>query len=481
MLFNSWLFLFLFMPALLAAWRFCSGARSRAACLLCFSLLFYGLWSLPFLPLLLAVCALNCAAAGRICPAAASGRRTGIFILLIGLNLAPLLWFKYSGFIVSNLALLLDASWRFSPPAQAPGISFYTFIQLAWLTGVYRGQIAPPGMFAHTLFSTCFPYVISGPIVRWQELGPQLGALGALSARNLATGLALFTLGLGKKVLLADNMGFYANAVFDAAEKNWPVSGAEAWLGSFCYTFQLYFDFSGYTDMALGAALMLGISLPENFNAPYRSTGIVDFWRRWHITLGTWLRDFLYIPLGGNRKGRARQYLNLFLTMLIGGVWHGAGWTFAVWGAMHGAMLAVNHYFRASIRGRPLEVFCARPAARAACAALTFFCVNFAWVVFRAESLDGALAMYRPMLGLDLSPDAACPGNYFQGWLPFGLLAACSAICFLCPTSRELLRGAPGRKPAFTPGRAWAAGLAALAFACLFCMGGQSTFLYFQF
>lgn len=250
----------------------------------------------------------------------ASGRfsRKTLLALALALNLLPLIWFKYSWFLAQNLALLFDAQWEFIPPGLPLGISFYTFIQIAWLVDVYRRRIIPAGLSRHALFSACFPYVISGPIVRYEQVGPQFDALSALTAENLARGFSLFSLGLAKKVLLADGIALYADAVFNAAEKAFPLSGAEAWLGSFCYTFQLYFDFSGYTDMALGLGLMLGLRLPENFNSPYKSTGIVDFWRRWHITLSAWLRDFLYIPLGGNRAGRLMQYRNLFLTMLIG-------------------------------------------------------------------------------------------------------------------------------------------------------------------
>lgn len=229
------------------------------------------------------------------------------------------------------------------------------------------GQRIPPpdraaGPGAARVVLLRFPYVISGPIVRYEQVGPQFDALADPDAEGLARGFSLFSIGLAKKILLADSIALYADAVFNAAEKAFPLSGAEAWLGSFCYTFQLYFDFSGYTDMALGLGLMLGLRLPENFNSPYKSTGIVDFWRRWHITLSAWLRDFLYIPLGGNRAGRLKQYRNLFLTMLIGGAWHGAGWTFMIWGALHGLMLSVNHFFRAQIKGSRLEAILASRA-----------------------------------------------------------------------------------------------------------------------
>ena len=354
---------------------------------------------------------------------------------------------------------------------------------------MYRRQIAPRGLARHALFSSCFPYVISGPIVRYEQVGPQFDALADPGAEGLARGFSLFSIGLAKKILLADSIALYADAVFSAAEKAFPLSGAEAWLGSFCYTFQLYFDFSGYTDMALGLGLMLGLRLPENFNSPYKSTGIVDFWRRWHITLSAWLRDFLYIPLGGNRAGRLKQYRNLFLTMLIGGAWHGAGWTFMIWGALHGLMLSVNHFFRAQIKGSRLEAVLSSAPLRLLSIAFTFLCINFCWVVFRALSLDGALRVYTAMLtgpfSLQPGPTGGLlPNHYFQGWQPFALLILCAVLVWAFPNSREILQGRrDGSRPwlAWRPSRLWASGLALLAFAALILVSRQSTFLYFQF
>ena len=344
-------------------------------------------------------------------------------------------------------------------------------------------------------------------------MGPQLGALAGLRAENLARGFTLLALGLGKKVLLADSIGAYADAVFNAASRGiWP-STLEAWLGSLAYTFQLYFDFSGYTDMALGLGLMLGLRLPENFASPYKATGIVDFWRRWHITLGAWLRDFLYIPLGGNRRGRLRQYANLFLTMLIGGAWHGAGWTFIIWGALHGAMLSVNHFFRACTRGTLAERLLAAAPGRLVCVVLTFFCIDLCWVVFRAPHLDTAMTIYTAMAGAGpdvwpplMAPDAGAglegflarldpaapeslmaallPNRFFSGWLPFALLAVCGVIVWCCPNSQEVVFGPKeGAQPRvrWRPTTGWAAALAVLSFAALVLASRETVFLYFQF
>ncbi|MGE9984056.1 MBOAT family O-acyltransferase [Desulfovibrio sp. SGI.169] len=514
MLFNSYPFLFCFLPLLLLVWHLLGGFGSArlALALLFFSAVFYGLWGAAFLLLLAVMVGMNYAFGLAL--AAPEERREGLaprrlsrrdlLGLALTLNLLPLLWFKYSCFLGRNLAALFHSQWDFQPPGLPPGISFYTFIQIAWLVSVYRRQIAPQGLIRHALFSSCFPYVISGPIVRYEQMGPQFDAMTGSDAEGLARGFSLFSMGLAKKVLLADSIALYADAVFNAAEKAFPLSGAEAWLGSFCYTFQLYFDFSGYTDMALGLGLMLGLRLPENFNSPYKATGIVDFWRRWHITLSAWLRDFLYIPLGGNRAGRLKQYRNLFLTMLIGGAWHGAGWTFMLWGALHGLMLSINHFFRIRIRGSRLEVLLAATPLRPLSIAFTFLCINACWVVFRAMSLDGALRVYTAMftgpLGLSPGgPDGVAtqglsgasallaqwlPNHYFQGWQPFALLALCAVLVWAFPNSREILQGRrDGSRPRlfWRPSGLWATGLALLTFAALILASRQSTFLYFQF
>ncbi len=505
MLFSSYAFILCFLPLFLIAWEvggrlFPDWPNIRGLILFAFSFLFYSLWGIPSLILLCCMVCLNYGL-GQILAHAAREEsrlfrwRKWLFAGAVALNIAPLAWFKYSLFIMENIALIIGADWRFTPPELPIGISFYTFIQIAWLAGIYKGEAELGSLWRHGLFSCCFPYVVSGPIVRQSQMGWQFDRLCAITAPNLAAGIALFCAGLAKKVLLADNAGFYADAVFNAAARNWPFNGLEAWLGSFFYTFQLYFDFSGYTDMALAIGIMVGLRLPENFNSPYKATCIVDFWHRWHITLSTWLRDFLYIPLGGNRHGKARQYLNLFLTMLIGGAWHGAGWTYIVWGGLHGLMLCVNHAWRLVIRDSPLEKLMASLPLRLACICLTFFCLNLCWVVFRAPSLDCALEMYAAMFtsfashaaedinaGVAGGWQAFLPNGLFTGWQPLALLALCAIICWFMPNSREILQG--GAKRAiirWRPTRQWAVCLALLAFVCLAMLGRQSTFLYFQF
>lgn len=498
MLFSSWGFVLVFMPIFLLIWQACAAFTPRFLpfCLAGASLLFYSFWGWPFLLLLVAITALNWglgAGLARFSRGLSEGAGKALLACAIFLNLLPLLWFKYSWFLIANLAPIFGLSVAFAPPGLPVGISFYTFIQIAWLCDIWRGETHPQGFSRHILFCGCFMYVMSGPIVRGPEMGRQFDSLCAISPAGLSRGLALFIIGLAKKVLLADALAIYANAVFDAAAKGWPITTPEAWLGSFCYSLQLYFDFSGYTDMALGLGLMIGLQLPQNFNSPYKSTGIVEFWRRWHITLGAWLRDFLYIPIGGNRKGKARQYFNLFITMLLGGAWHGAGWTYIFWGAMHGAMLCGNHYCRAAIRGRALERRLSSRPWRIFFIICTFFCLNFCWVVFRSPSLDCALAIWRPMFSPVFSPDY-WPINALSLWdrllgewlcngyfdfFGLGLLATGFLLVWAFPNSGEILAGESAF--GFRPDKAWATGAACALFVCLFFMGRETAFLYFRF
>lgn len=497
MLFNSYEFIFLFLPLLLGLWQ-ATGVSAPAllpSLLLGASLVFYGLWGLPFLVLLLCMTGVNYAF-GHILsrpddaplPGLPILTRKRLLALAIVVNLLPLCYFKYSSFLVENINLLLGTAVGMRPSGLPLGISFYTFLQIAWLTTAYRREIAPQGIARYALFTSCFPYVISGPIVRWGQMEAQFNDLGPLRADNVAAGIAVFVIGLAKKVVLADTLASWANSIFGAAEKGFPLTAAEAWVGSLAYTFQLYFDFSGYTDMAIGLALLLGIRLPDNFDSPYKSTGIVDFWRRWHITLSSWLRDFLYIPLGGSREGRLKQYRNLFLTMLLGGFWHGAGWPFIVWGALHGAMLSVNHFFRAWVQNRVGGAVLTNPATRIASIVFTFLCINAAWVVFRAETMSGAVRIYRSMwdglLGGLCAPWVALfPNNYVQDVHPLLLLALSGMLVWGFPNTREIVFGRKDGRPWFhwTPSAAWAGGLAAMAFLSLIMMSRKSVFLYFQF
>lgn len=507
MLFNSYEFLFLFLPLLLCLW-WIVGVTARQylpLVLLAASAVFYSLWGLGFFVLLLAMVSINyglglmLAALPDPGPPSSAGTNTPpafwtrkrVLVAAVVFNLLPLCYFKYSTFILDNINILLDTKLHSGVSSLPLGISFYTFIQIAWLITVYRRQVQPEGFGKYALFSSCFPYVISGPIVRYGQVGPQFSQLDGITATNAAPALTLFLLGLGKKVLLADSLAVYANSIFSAAEKGFPLSGAEAWAGSLAYTFQLYFDFSGYTDMAIGIALLLGIRLPDNFDSPYKSTGIVDFWRRWHITLSAWLRDFLYIPLGGSREGKLKQYRNLFLTMLLGGVWHGAGWPFVVWGAAHGAMLTINHFFKSWAATRLSPVLLHNPVTRVCSIIFTFICINAAWVVFRAESMTGASRIYEKMLYAFSEKGSLwtnlSANHYIQDYQCPLLILLCGLIVWGLPNSREMIFGKSAAQGggrawlSWSPSLPWAAASAVLALISLILLSRKSVFLYFQF
>jgi D-alanyl-lipoteichoic acid acyltransferase DltB (MBOAT superfamily) len=409
MLFNSHVFLFAFLPGVLLVY-FGLGhrGRTRGALLALFaaSLVFYGWWSAGYVLLLLVSLCFDFLLGARIARAASEDRRRARVLLTLGLcvDLGLLAYFKYSGFLVENLQAVLGTQWAYTPPRLPLAISFYTFQQVAYLVDCYRTGQREPSLLRYGLFVTFFPHEIAGPLVNHQEMLPQFAApdVARLRQERLTVGLTCFFRGLFKKVAVADVLAQFANPVFAAAAHGEAVGLVDGWVGAIAYALQLYFDFSGYSDMALGLAWMFNIRLPLNFDAPYRSASIVEFWRRWHISLSRFLRDYLYVPLGGNRKGPARRYLNLMLTMLLGGLWHGSGWNFLLWGALHGGFLVVTHGWTA-LRERlglaPLgqEGRWTRPVAIAA----TFGAVVVAWVFFRAESLGAALTVLRGMAGLE--------------------------------------------------------------------------------
>jgi D-alanyl-lipoteichoic acid acyltransferase DltB (MBOAT superfamily) len=273
------------------------------------------------------------------------------------------------------------------------GISFYTFQQIAFIVDCYKYRDANYKLNEYALFVTFFPQLIAGPIVHHKEIMPQIE--NSIKNRKdpaiTSLGFLFFTVGLFKKVIIADNFALIGNPIFDSIPAN-GLDTITAWVGALAYTFQLYFDFSAYSEMAIGLGLIFGLKLPLNFNSPYKATSIIDFWRRWHITLSTFLRDYLYIALGGNRKGEFRRYINLMLTMLIGGLWHGAGWGFIIWGGLHGSYLLINHAFNKFLPTLPINKYVG--------VLITFICVVFAWVYFRAENLEDANTFIYAMLGM---------------------------------------------------------------------------------
>lgn len=408
MLFNSYEFIFLFLPiTLIIFWQIGSRGHQQLAItwLVVASLVFYGWWNISYLGLLLASVTFNYGIGISL-----SRRFTTTYIqlkylLILGVigNLGLLGYFKYTDFLISTTNDLIGTSFNLHNIILPLAISFFTFNQIAYLVDAYRGEAQEYNFLTYCLFITFFPHLMAGPIVHHKEVIPQFNneSIYHFNSEDVSVGLTIFFMGLFKKVVFADSIAVYASPVFEAASRGVPVTFFEAWGAAIAYSLQLYFDFSGYSDMAIGAARVFGIKFPLNFNSPYKSLNIIDFWRRWHMTLSHFLRDYLYIPLGGNRKGKLRRYVNLMITMLLGGLWHGAGWTFVIWGGLHGIYLVINqqwHSFRRSL-GHDLNK--SRWWSRGIACLITFIAVLIAWVFFRSKDLDTALLMLKGMVGFN--------------------------------------------------------------------------------
>src|SRR6202140_440147 len=417
MLFSSYTFLFQFLPATALAFAAARRHSPRAGIMVLAgaSLFFYGAWRPVYLLLLVASIAVNFTLGLRMEDPL---RRRATGSLGVALNLAVLCYFKYTNFIFDSLNMLTGAPLPFVTIILPLGISFFTFQQIAYLVDVMRGAKVERDIVSYTLFVSFFPHLIAGPLVHHAEMIPQFkrGRTGR-SAVLAARGLAIFAAGLFKKVVIADNLAQFVSPVFAHLDAGGGVTTEWAWLATLSYAMQIYFDFSGYSDMAVGLALLFGIRLPVNFRSPYRAISIVEFWRRWHITLSRFLRDYLYIPLGGNRLGEQRRYLNLMLTMLLGGLWHGAGWNFLIWGGLHGLYLCANHLWQ-TWRGAHTKVSAEGFAKGFSIGltsvfswAITFFAVVIAWVFFRARTAAGAWQMLGGLFGFDAGSSAyASPG-----------------------------------------------------------------------
>jgi D-alanyl-lipoteichoic acid acyltransferase DltB (MBOAT superfamily) len=491
MLFNSYSFIFLFLPVVLLGffWLARSSHIFAAAWLALASLFFYGYWNPAYVGLLLGSIACNYSFGLWIEKAGVKNKDTQkkhLLIVAIIVNLALLAYYKYTNFFIDSLNCVAGTNWSLGEIILPLGISFFTFTQIAFLVDTYQGKVKEYNFIHYTLFVTYFPHLLAGPVLHHREMMPQLQLHKnyQLDWDNVANGLMLFTLGLCKKTLLADSFAPYANAIFDAAQHGMVLTTYEAWAGALAYTMQIYFDFSGYTDMALGIALMFNIRLPINFDSPYKATSIIDFWRRWHMTLSRYLRDYLYIPLGGNRKGKARRYVNLLLTMLLGGLWHGAGWTFILWGALHGLYLTINHLWREQVTAKIPFTLPSRISALLG-RMLTFIAVVSAWVMFRSHDLSSAAAMLHAMLGIESRPVTFFEVTHGQLLLVSSLSSDSLAILlllsllwiWLLPNSTHLK---------FIKGSSLLTLIQAAAIFCFLGLaidqfGSYSPFLYFQF
>lgn len=504
MLFNSYIFLFLFLPLCLAGcYLLEKRGRGTAAKLWLtgFSLWFYGYFNLYYLAIM--VCSilgnyclnrllLSMGAAGKGgsgAPSASGGTpggnaaRRAVMAAGVAANLGVLFYFKYFDFFLENINAVFGTSFALQHILLPLGISFFTFQQISFLVDTYRGEVQACVFVDYALFVSFFPQLIAGPIVNHAEMLPQFSRIGnrRWKAEEFIRGVVQFTLGMAKKVLLADTLGRAVDWGYGSLAG---LNGTEALLVAVSYAFQLYFDFSGYCDMAKGLGGMLGIRIPENFDSPYRAVTVADFWKRWHITLTRFLTKYIYIPLGGNRKGKARMYGNILLVFFLSGLWHGAGWNFILWGLLHGLLLVLTRMAGERLRRIPDWIN----------RTFTFLFVTTAWVLFRSETLAQAGQFFSRLLhgGMALPSEALMECfRLNELWypmkllhldaLPFGhgypmllILAAAAVLAFASRNVRQL-------SESFRPRLRNAAALAALFFWCVVSLSGVSTFLYFNF
>jgi D-alanyl-lipoteichoic acid acyltransferase DltB (MBOAT superfamily) len=506
MLFNSFVFLFCFLPVVLAGHRLILGAgRPHLAVLFLAgaSFFFYGWWSPASLPIFLGSISVNYAigmAIRRARMTGAGGTATRWLWAGVSFNLGLLCYFKYLGFLAGSIRSITGLDLPV-PEIELPiGISFYSFTQLAFLVDHWRHPIEDKSLSRYSVFVSFFPHLVAGPIIHHRDIMPQFERQDFRKPPfpMVAAGLALLAVGLFKKCAVADNLAPVAGALFDAVGDGARIKALEAWVGVLAYTMQIYFDFSGYSDMAVGIGYLFGIRFPINFWSPYQARSIIDFWRRWHITLSQFLRDYLYIPLGGNRFGELMRYRNLILTMLLGGLWHGANWTFVIWGALHGSLLAANHLWEAH---RPKSwpslglpgIFLSRVA--------TFLFVCLAWVFFRSDTPRTAWSLIGLMAG---SRGGGLPEGWdFAGWcraaeiepVQAALLIGAILLAHCCPNSAaillglrvgdkgKLVAGDPAARGvfAFRPTWPWAVTTGLILLIALWFGPEVSEFIYFQF
>jgi D-alanyl-lipoteichoic acid acyltransferase DltB (MBOAT superfamily) len=519
MLFNSTEFILVFLPITLIGYlwiRASSLRRFQYLWVAAASLFFYAWWNPAYLALLVGSIGLNYVIGRAMYCEARSLLRSCYLWFGIAANLGIIGYYKYSTFLLDIYYNELRQQDVILHDILLPlGISFFTFQQITYLVGAYRHEVEEYSILHYATFVTFFPQLIAGPIVHHSEMLPQFQESHPIArsiSRNLAVGMSIFAIGLFKKVMIADRLALIATPVFQSSLDHNDLSFCDAWFGALSYTFQLYFDFSGYSDMAIGLARMFGIILPVNFLSPYKSTSIIEFWRRWHITLSRFLLEYIYIPLGGNRKGTIRRYANLMVTMLLGGLWHGAGWTFVFWGFLHGLWLCINHLWKhlrpAPVRSHPYV----RRLQLAGAWLVTFLAVVISWVFFRAETMASAMVVVQAMfdvtnielprrlvgplaeplsgIGVQLTASGARP--FVQN---AALIAGSLILCMWGKNVVEIFREhgpvidisrvEPGSSSwcLWRPKLQWAAAIGTLAFfaLCAVVVHQNTEFLYFNF
>lgn len=459
MYFNSIIFILVFLPVVFCGYFALLRQRHvvTSKIWLCFaSLFFYGYWKVDYLVLMLISICFNFLI-GIILNAKNIWGRKLILATGVALNLATLAYFKYTNFLIDTVKTIFGFQFNIHEILLPLAISFFTFQQIAYIVDSYSRKTEEHDFFDYILFVTFFPQLVAGPIVHHKDMMSQFRTSGAQSINidNINKGVFIFILGLAKKVIVADYLATIAAPGFSHPEA---LEFSTAWVASLSYTFQLYFDFSGYCDMAIGIALLFNIKLPLNFNSPYKAVNIEDFWKRWHITLTIWLRDYLYIPLGGNRKGDARSYLNVFLVFLLGGLWHGAGWTFIIWGILHGVACIVHKLYRKYLANRI-------PINKALAWIITFNFVNIGWVLFRSDKVSSAFRIIKKMYTFENQQILL----YFLGLF---------YVCILLPNVIEAVQKVNFRR------RILATALAIILLYCLWILSipnQSSPFLYFNF
>ena len=464
MVFGSGVFLYVFLPLFLAVY-YLIPRKARTLFVALASYVFYGWWRPDFVSLMLISTVLDFSCGRRIVAAQARGETGKLWVTLsVVVNLGLLAYFKYANFGIDTLNAIFVAAdaepLQWAEVVLPVGISFYTFQTLSYTIDIYRRNADPVKTFRDFMcYVAMFPQLVAGPIVRYNTIAGQLHSR-THTLGKFYRGVLAFQAGFIKKLLIADPLGQVADNAFGADA----LGSLSAWIGTAAYTFQIYFDFSGYSDMAIGLGLMIGFSFPINFSSPYQSSSITEFWRRWHISLSTFLRDYLYVPLGGNRKGKVRTYVNLSLTMLLGGLWHGAAWTFIAWGAYQGFWLVLERLAGRRLLLGWLPRFTHVP--------ITMVFVMVGWVLFRAESLKGAGRHIAAMFGVlpdgyDLTTVYLQPAHYVAG-------AAAIAVTYLAPRTQDLIRKTPSW---------WSLGIQPLFLLALVQLHFAShvPFLYFQF
>lgn len=488
MIFNSFEFIFFFLPIVYILFRLIIKKSYRIGImfLTLASLFYYAWWNHKFLILIVLSICINYVWAILITRAKPESYiRRYLLFSGIALNLVGIAYFKYANFILESFNGVFNLKFAHLDIVLPLAISFFTFQQITYLVDTHKGIISKHGFLYYCLYVTFFPQLIAGPIVHHKEVLPQFKSKRPQYASydEISKGMIYFLIGLAKKVIIADYLATIASPVFEAAKDVNPLNIFEVWGGALAYTFQLYFDFSGYSDMAIGIALLFGIVLPLNFNSPYKARSLIDFWRRWHITLSTFLRDYLYIPLGGNRKGEIKRYRNLLYTMILGGLWHGAGWTFIIWGGIHGIGLTINHLWIAAQKKYEI-VIPSTYVTRTLFCLVTFLCVVISWVFFRAESIYSASNILSSMFtNKGLQSDTM---NLFSSTKAIALIGLSGFIVWTFPNTYELLENRkqqplnPSLKP-FKIIHVVGASLLAIISLLLFLTNREPEFLYYDF